>query len=78
MRTRKFIELSRAIKEIEDLPNCYNGFSDTYDKATIIGVLEEVPPADVVEVVRCKECSRQLICFHSDSYFCADGRRIDE
>ena len=32
-----------AIKAIDDLPNCYNGFSDTYDKAYIIGVLEELP-----------------------------------
>ena len=32
-----------AIKAIDDLPNCYNGYSDAYDKAYIIGVLEEVP-----------------------------------
>lgn len=35
-----------AIKAIDDLPNCYNGYSDTYDKSCIIGVLEELPPAD--------------------------------
>lgn len=35
-----------AIKAIDDLPNCYNGYSDTYDKACIIGVLEELPPAE--------------------------------
>lgn len=34
-----------AIKAIEDLKDCYNGFSDTYDKACIIGVLEELPSA---------------------------------
>jgi len=34
-----------AIKAIEDLQDCYNGFSDTYDKACIIGVLEELPSA---------------------------------
>ena len=32
-----------AIKAVESLPNCYNGFSDTYDKACFIGLLEEVP-----------------------------------
>ena len=32
-----------AIKAIDDLLNCYNGYSDTYDKAYIIGVLEELP-----------------------------------
>ena len=35
-----------AIKAIDDLPNCYNGYSDTYDKAYIIGVLEELPSAE--------------------------------
>ena len=35
-----------AIKAIEDLQDCCNGFSDTYDKACIIGVIEEVPPIE--------------------------------
>lgn len=39
------ISRQAAIKAIEDLKDCYNGFSDTYDKACIIGVLEEVPSA---------------------------------
>lgn len=39
------ISRQAAIKAIEDLQDCYNGFSDTYDKACIIGVLEEVPSA---------------------------------
>lgn len=38
-----------AIKAIDDLPNCYNGYSDTYDKAYIIGVLEELPTIDPVK-----------------------------
>lgn len=37
------ISRQAAIKAIDDLPNCYNGYSDTYDKAYIIGVLEELP-----------------------------------
>ena len=40
-----------AIKAIDDLPNCYNGYSDTYDKAYIIGVLEEVPSVEPKKVV---------------------------
>lgn len=40
------ISRQAAIKAIEDLQDCYNGFSDTYDKACIIGVIEEVPPID--------------------------------
>lgn len=39
------IRRADAIKAIEDLQDCYNGFSDTYDKACIIGVLEELPSA---------------------------------
>ena len=39
------IERQAAIKAVDDLPNCYNGYSDAYDKAYIIGVLEEVPSA---------------------------------
>lgn len=41
-----------AIKAIDDLPNCYNGYSDTYDKAYIIGVLEEVPSIEPKKVVK--------------------------
>lgn len=40
---RDLISRRAAIKAIDDLPNCYNGYSDTYDKAYIIGVLEELP-----------------------------------
>ncbi len=47
---KRYIDTDEAIKAITDMPNCYNGFSDTYDKACIIGVLEELPSADVQEV----------------------------
>lgn len=43
-----YISRAAAIKAIDDLQDCYNGFSDTYDKACIIGVLGELPAADVV------------------------------
>lgn len=39
------IDRQAAIDAIEDLQDCYNGFSNTYDKACIIGALEEVPSA---------------------------------
>ena len=52
-----------AIKAIEDLPNCYNGFSDTYDKAYIIGTLEELPSAepltDIEQRIFLKAISRE-------------------
>ena len=40
------ISRQAAIKAFKDLPNCYNGYSDTYDKACIIGVIEELPSAE--------------------------------
>ena len=43
------IKRTDAIKAIEDLPNAYNGWSDAYDKAYIIGTLEEVPSAKVID-----------------------------
>ncbi|MBR3389505.1 MAG: hypothetical protein IKG83_03225 [Prevotella sp.] len=40
------ISRQAAIEAVKDLPNCDNGFSDTYDKARIIGVLDELPTAE--------------------------------
>ena len=39
----KLIYVDRLKKDILNLPDCYNGFSDTYDKACIIGVIDEQP-----------------------------------
>lgn len=52
----ELIDRKKAIEAIMDLPNCSNGFSDTYDKARIISELEEVPIIDAIEAVRCKDC----------------------
>lgn len=49
-----YIKREDAIKAIEELPNVYNGWSDAYDKAYIIGTLEEVPKANVMERKRGK------------------------
>lgn len=51
-----YIDRQTAIRAVMDLPDCPNGYSDTYDKACIVGMLEEVPSIDAVEVVRCKDC----------------------
>lgn len=42
---RDCISRQAAIKAVECLPNCYNGYSDTYDKSCIIGLLEDLPSA---------------------------------
>lgn len=68
---KDLISRQAAIKAIDDLPNCYNGYSDTYDKAYIIGVLEELPPAEPkkgkwiyhepLDVFECSVCGRQMV-----------------
>lgn len=52
----RLIDAERLKKDVEDFQDCYNGFSDTYDKAFIIGAIDEQPTIDAVEVVRCKDC----------------------
>ena len=42
---RRLIDADKLKKDILDLPDCYNGFSDTFDKACIIGVIDEQPSA---------------------------------
>lgn len=39
----KLIYVDRLKKDILALQDCYNGFSDTYDKACIIGVIDDQP-----------------------------------
>lgn len=60
------IDRHAVIKAIEDLPNCYNGYSDTYDKAYIIGVLEELPSAEEMAFnewcTDCKEYDHEKGC----------------
>ena len=44
------ISRADAIEAVESLPNTPNGFSDTYDKACIIGLIEALPSAEVPSV----------------------------
>ena len=39
----RLINADALKKDVLDLHDCYNGFSDTYDKACIIGLIEEQP-----------------------------------
>lgn len=48
----RYIDADKLKKDVLDLQDCYNGFSDTYDKACIIDVIDEQPSADVRENVR--------------------------
>lgn len=44
----EYIKREDVICAIKSLPDCPNGYSDAYDKAVIIGVIEDLPTADVV------------------------------
>ena len=61
------ISRKEAIQAIDDLQNCYNGYSDTYDKAYIIGVLEELPSVQP-EIIRCGECKWFQCNMRMDGY----------
>lgn len=40
---QRLIDANKLRKDFLDLPNCYNGYSDTYDKSLIIEVVDEQP-----------------------------------
>ena len=77
-----------VVRAIMSLPNCENGFSDTYDKSTIISVVEDVP-----SVICCKDCKHSVPCeknseyryyckfttlYNKASFFCANGKEKNE
>lgn len=43
----RLIDADKLRKDILDLPNCYNGYSDTYDKACNIDMIDEQPTVNV-------------------------------
>ena len=53
----RLIDAGKLRAEYLGMPNCYNGFSDTYDKAMIVDMVDEQPTIDAVPVVRCKDCT---------------------
>lgn len=82
-----YISRQKAIEAIIDLPNCPNGYSDTYDKDCIIGILAGISTFDVVKVVRCRECKHkaegQGYCYKHGIWlhrmtFCSEGERRDD
>lgn len=44
----------------------------------VIDRVGNAPTVDAITVVRCKDCRRQTICYHSENYFCADGEKVKE
>lgn len=71
----RYIDLDEIRKRLDDCPN--KGYVD----------MDEIPPADVVEVVRCKDCKHyagegmycaQDICVQFDHFFCYYAERREE
>jgi hypothetical protein len=56
----RLISANKLRKDVLDLPNCYNGFSDTYDKAMIIDLIDEQPPVDAEPMVWIPITSRPM------------------
>ena len=46
----KLIDANELKKDFLGLHDCPNGFSDTYDKATIIGVVDEQPTVEAIPI----------------------------
>lgn len=61
-----YINRRAAIDAVNGMPDCPNGYSDTYDKAHIIAVLEDVPSVQP-EIIRCKDCKW---CEDADGLMC--------
>ena len=80
-----------AIRAILDLQDYSNGFSGTYDKAYIIGTLEEVVPVDAVPVRHGRwtadestytdgeaQCSVCKTTFYVDDLYCVGEKAQSE
>lgn len=57
----RLIDADKLIKDVLDLPNCENGFSDTYDKSTIIAYIDEQPTVEAEPIVRCRDCKWYVV-----------------
>lgn len=91
--TRKeYIEREAAKKVICDYCSCVQLCSRNDNDCWAIEALQAIPAADVVPVVRCKDCiycadhafeeADEAYCSEhdwcvSETYFCADGKRKD-
>ena len=52
----RLIDADKLKEDVLSWENCYNGYSDAYDKARIIDAIDEQPTVDTEPIVRCKDC----------------------
>lgn len=62
----EMIDRKSAINAVLGLKNCYNGFSDTYDKSCIVGLLEELPTIEAIPISYLKNTIDLLMKTHID------------
>ena len=86
----RLIDADKLRKEVLDLPNCYNGFSDSYDKAMIIDLVDEQPTVDAEPVrhghwiitgfmaVKCSICGATQYELEDSNYCPNCGAKMDE
>lgn len=67
---------------IEEMKDCAITRQDLYCNGYAQTFIENAPPVDAVEVVRCKDCKHYMTiyctcdgCCISDDWYCADGER---
>ena len=51
----RLIDADALKKEVDNFQNCYNGWSDTYDKAYIIEAIDAAPTIEVPTWIPCSE-----------------------
>ena len=89
----RLINADKLRQDVLDWENCYNGYSDTYDKQRIVDAIDDQPTIDAVQVVRCKDCAYSedvyggyehwRFCGHFavtvvDDRYCSVGMRRDD
>ena len=47
---QRLINANKLRKDFLDLPNCYNGFSDSYDKSIIIDTVDMQPTVKAIPI----------------------------
>ena len=72
MRKTRLIDANKLRKDILGLADCYNGFSDTYDKAQIVDMIDEQPTVDPVKHGRWIEENRRP---KSSLFYCSECHR---
>lgn len=73
----RLIDADKLRKDVLDLPDCYNGFSDTYDKARILDLVDEQMTVDA-EPVKHGEWIPKITDFGTMVFRCSACRRFSD